>query len=858
MPYVMNGCGTWYYGKKNLETYEGRCRACGKDGNLRSYDTTLYFVLLFIPVFPLKKRHIIDECPQCKRHFALAPTEWQRIRDEEISKAFQEFRANPKTEELAKNALTRCVAYRERERFAELVVEVKKIFPRSTDLLISIGQMQIFLGLLDDAEKTFSNILQLDPINEVASEGLAETYIRMLKPEKAEPLLSHIIDIGIPDKAFYFNWLAGSYQAVGKHSEALESLKCTSELVPQIEGDNSYKKMRRISEKHLATGKSIKPDWLRTYGKIISSQSRDVSGRIARTVPYVIFSALLITYLISACWIGQHRQVYLVNGLKKAYSVRVNSKELKLVPLRPMPLQIQEGLLRIEPVKPDDTLSPVSVNVTTNFFTRPFVTRTFVLNPDKTAIIVRQTMHYIPKNEEAASTPENKYECHANKQCHIFGSVNYLFEPYPDTIKMQSSSSVAKTRLYILGQDGDISYEERIAAYVQNVEKEQAIGYLEGLLKYDPQSVMLIYKLAEMAAPETFLTIAKPYLAQRPVCIHWHRAYQDMVEKTDPDENLESKYNSLLRAEPNNKPLQYLAGRVSRDTNESFRLMSSAASLPNPVPQAWGALCYAYMSNGEFKNALEAIRKAHELDPNDESFRNQLLRSLVACKVWNEALKLVKKERPSGSSDVSDILAEATVLSQAGRLDEAQKLISSQFERLYGSADIPALKKHKAAIDNWVLYVSGAYEQAVRSHIQLGEKWWEMVQSIQDGNMPQAERISQEGNFVKLQDHTLLYIGETLAGRKSEASGHLDALVSCLEKDSWEHRRFAKALKTGVETDPKTVLSLPMQVEEKRVILLAMAFRYPNYRKQYLDMALRLWYDGTPPIHFVKKLSELQ
>ena len=95
-----------------------------------------------------------------------------------------------------------------------------------------------------------------------------------------------------------------------------------------------------------------------------------------------------------------------------------------------------------------------------------------------------------------------------------------------------------------------------------------------------------------------------------------------------------------------------------------------------------------------------------------------------------------------------------------------------------------------------------------------------------------------------------------MAGRQAEASSHLDAVVSLLEKDSWEHRQFAAALKSGEEKDPNDLLSLQMEVEEKRVVLLAMAFRFANYKKQYLDMALRLWYDETPPIHFVKWLSE--
>ncbi|MHC4213958.1 MAG: hypothetical protein ACYSWP_11350 [Planctomycetota bacterium] len=858
MPYVMNGCGTWYYGKKNLEAYEGRCRACGTDGNLRSYDTTLYFVFFFIPVLPLKKRHIIDDCPLCKRHFAFAPAQWQRIKEEEINKAFEEFRADPRNEDLAKTVLTRCVSYRDRERFAGFATEVARFFPANKELLISIGQMQIFLGLLDDAEKTFLRVRQLDPKNEVAREGLAEVYIRMLKPEKAEPLLAHIMDQGIPDKVYYFNRLAGAYQALGRHSQALESLDCALNLVPQLEKDKMYKKMRRTSDKHLVTGKEIKPQWLQAKGQMVSSEKRDVSGRIARTIPYIIFSALMLTYLISAFWIGEHRQVYIVNGLKKPYSVRINGQNLRLIPLHPIPIQIEEGSLRIEPVKGCNTLEPASVEIITNFFSRPFVTRTFVLNPDKAAIITRQTTHYIAKDRKSATVPKNKTEFFANKQLYTFGSVDYLFKPFPVTIKVESSSATERSRLYIFGQDGDLTEAERLAIYLQQVDKEESVLYLKERLKHEPQSVILIFGFVQLVDPETFIATARPYLAQRPVYIHWHRAYQNVADKTSQSDKLETEYLNMLRAEPNDKTLQYLAGRASHNINEYVQLMNSAASPPNPLPRAMGALCYAYMGNGKFKNALEMIRKAHELDPQDAFFKDQLIKALIACKAWDEVLELITKEQRRYPKNYSYILSEATILSQSGRFDEAKKRINSSFEAFYGSSDHPVLKTRKAELDNRILYTSGAYKQAIGSWIQLRDKWFEMAQAIQDGNMAQAEQIYRDNDFTKLLDHTLLYIGEVLADRQAEASSHLDALVSLLEKDSWQHRRFAEALKSGVEKDPNELLSLPMGIEEKRVVLLTMAFRFPNYKKQYLDMALRLWYEETPPVHLIKWLSELK
>jgi len=56
MPVTYNGIGTHYYGKKNLEKRPGPCPHCNRAVELTSYDTRLWFVIFFIPVFPLGRK----------------------------------------------------------------------------------------------------------------------------------------------------------------------------------------------------------------------------------------------------------------------------------------------------------------------------------------------------------------------------------------------------------------------------------------------------------------------------------------------------------------------------------------------------------------------------------------------------------------------------------------------------------------------------------------------------------------------------------------------------------------------------------------------------------------------------------
>ncbi len=856
MPHVVNGCGTWYYGKQNLETYDGICRFCGKAGKLRAYDTTMYIVFCFIPIFPLKKRRVIDECPHCKRHYALSPGKWQEVKGKDIQEAMEKYHSDPTNAELAKAALAKHLVYRERENFLELAEEVKAGFPNHTEMYSAIGQLEMALGFLEEAEQTFLEIQQFDPANEEAREDLAEVYIQKLEPENAEPHLAHILEKGIPDKVSHYIRLAGAYQGIGQHQRALEILDLCRNLVPFIEKEKIYRKMQKQSKKHLMSGKRMVPKWLQLDMAAGGGGGRDLSGRLARQIPLLILAAVISIYLISAIRTGENRKIYLVNGLAEEYSVRVNGQEHRLMPLQPTGIKTGEGLIEVEPVKGNMLPEPMSVTIKTNFFTRPFVKKTYILNPDKVAILAKDKIFYVPDNQPVFSSQEPVCEFFSNQSLYCFGKVNYLFERFPGTIKLSGNKSEHRTRLYVLGQDGDLSYESRLAAYLEYAGTEKMKQYIQARLKFTPQDPTLIYLLSQTGEPEVFRTVSKPFLEQRPVCMHWHRAYQDWKEKQGEDEGLAAEYMALLATEPDNKILQYLAGRVTHNTDEQLRLIGQAAGEPDPLPQALVALCYHYMSQAEYQRSLSYIRQACKLEPDNQDYQHYLLKALAACQEWDTALKMIRELREQNPEMNQYALQEAYLLAQTGRLEEAKQEINQYVEGIYGTVDHEQKTKDKESLNNYLLYIAGSHPEAIQAFIAMGSRSYEIIQAIEEGDMEKAETISKTQEPLSQQDHVLLYVGEKRAGREEQAKAHLDAIVESLAKGSYEQRRYGEALKTGEAADHKELLRFAMEVEEKRILLLAMAYRFPEQQKEYLDLACRLFYDKTFPYHFVKALAE--
>ena len=100
MPQTINGIGTWYYGKRNIHRLRNVCSQCGAVGDLESYDTSLYFVVFFVPLIPLARRRVLEACPSCNRHRMVPLKEWQRTKEANVAAALEKHFGTPEQPKL--------------------------------------------------------------------------------------------------------------------------------------------------------------------------------------------------------------------------------------------------------------------------------------------------------------------------------------------------------------------------------------------------------------------------------------------------------------------------------------------------------------------------------------------------------------------------------------------------------------------------------------------------------------------------------------------------------------------------------------------------------------------------------------
>src|SRR5215218_1530734 len=127
MPSTINGIGTRYYGQKNVQLRPAACPHCGRGVELKSYDTRLWFVVVFIPIVPLARKRIVDQCPSCTRHYAVDAEKWETSKQLDVSGALDKYRASP-TPEAAMETHQALLSYHEFEQATVFAQNMRQTF----------------------------------------------------------------------------------------------------------------------------------------------------------------------------------------------------------------------------------------------------------------------------------------------------------------------------------------------------------------------------------------------------------------------------------------------------------------------------------------------------------------------------------------------------------------------------------------------------------------------------------------------------------------------------------------------------------------------------------------------------------
>ena len=841
MPQIVNGCGTWYYGKRNYEEYPGTCHSCGQVTTLASYDTRLYVVALMIPIIPLGRRRIIEKCAVCSRHMALSLKEWQ-VAQERAQTTIQRYRTARGEVQLAEDCLHACVSYRDQQTFVDLAEDMARDFSANARMLLLLAAGYEVFGRPADSERLLRASLALDNIDETR-ETLADCLLRQGRPAEAEPLLEHIITQGIPDRVDHLYFLAQSWQMKGEHERALAVLNQCETLMPQITEDQTFVALREASRQRLGTHTAVKPE------KIVRKVKRAGAWKKFVRIAPVVVALAAIVYIAVALFQAQRPAVYLVSGMDREYHVRLDGTSYTLPPNSIIKATLAEGDAMLQVLDSIDPLPAETLSLHSDVLTRPFSRTVFVVNPDQAALLHRSKVYYgngqVPDQEDALFAGQTLYQ---------FDGIDAPFEELPESvISSFSIGTPSRDGLYLLSREQDMSLNTRALLLLQTVGQDHLVQIIKRQLAFNPNDENLLALLNAMAAPEDAAQFLNNHLHERPLRVHWHRAYQEAMSVLKRDEETAKLYADMLETAPDDPEFLYLAARASLDRRNAIELCHRAIDLGGAVgrPHMW--LLTYYMATGQFELAIQHGAEALRLQPDNASTRAYYSRALLAGAQYVAALEVILPTTRQPYPDCIDPYRNLIYAhSQLGHAEEAREA-TKQFRTALDVLAPEDVTKWIRSVQADTLYSRGEIDTFLQREDQSDLQDLNFAVAVTRGDPAAAERTLAE-DTVSADQHLILYLAAWLKGESDTADRHLAEAIELLAHGDWDSRAFAEALAGKDDFCSAAVNDAFAPYGDKAVYLAAIATLNNECRESCAAMAKRLNFDRRFPHRLVDQV----
>lgn len=673
MPTTINGIGTRYYGRKNRTAREGTCRTCGRAGKLESHDTRLWFVILFIPIIPLGRKRVIDNCPHCLHHFVADAGAFEAAREEETAEALERFRANP-SPEAALEAHAKLMSYRDYRRAAEFRRGAIECFPDDPAMIaVLAGHLEHF-GIDDEAEDLHERVLELRPDSPEARVGVAQRRRKEGDLDEARRHLSFLEAPGAGEKypLVPLQLLSEAYQKAGRHEEVLAISGHILRELPDVGRQHAFRKFVKSSEKAAGSAESLLPESRRTIRGLFDKEDNAYSPRQRAWIKWgFIGGAALAGLLISNEYIRRNRTLHVANASGKPMQVSVDDGDpITVDGLGKIPLA--EGTHRVQVSGPFEESHEVVVE--SGFFDRWFRKPVWVLNPGGEAVLAEWTLHYAEQPLPASRRLiVGEFIVHRPH-------VDYPFEAPPGQLKVKKrEKEVVKTQIeWVDDPDADVEAIRELAA----ANPGTAMAFGERRLRRDPDRLDLLEAYLQ-AIPRDQVSRGEEFLAtgldRRPVAVQWHRIYQQVADFNGHADAALAHYDAMVKAEPSDGRLLYLRGRIDPDPAREGEFFRRAIEADPKEPWPWYALALEAGAAGHWDESLEAFRKAEGLGMQEEVLESLDLEHIARLAKGDlEALDVeYRAQLAANPLKLSAIIFLCEVLAGQGKADEIEPAVAA-------------------------------------------------------------------------------------------------------------------------------------------------------------------------------------
>ncbi len=845
MPQVINGIGTWYWGKKNLHGVNSVCESCGRSGELLSYDTRSYVVVFFVPIIPLGRKRVLEECPACRKHRVVKYKDWRQLKDVDLPAAIDAFRASPQDREKCAEAINMCVAAQDVEALDEATRIAAVSLATDAEMQGLLGSAHEYFSSFERAEEAFraSITAQDDPD---LRNALSRTLLHLERPDDAWEMIAHDLNESPNMRGGLALLIAESYQTWGMHDAAQTVLDQTIDVLPHLATDKDYKKLRKSATKYQGTDKKLKPKLLKVP-KSKAKKGKSIGRYVKLGFLAIVLGVGVMTFSIASLERQKSRKVHVVNGLDVPYRVSIAGTTIKLHPKGRKVLKLAEGDISVSPNKYDISIPDETVNIQSGFFTRLFDDDVYVINPDRTALLFWEKVEY---SVRVVDDVDYEYAYHCGKLLHRISDVDYPFESLPRTISTDSSGAVYKSRLEFL-RDWTVATTGGVLQ--SEVNEQAALDFLARYAEYGSDSETTLGLAGALLPREQLLALIERLRQLRPVRVEAHRIYQYMAYQTQDADDIIAEYRSFLADEPTDASRAYLLGRVAANPDESEQLMKQSVRGDPPCPRAYISLAYKRLGTGRFEEALEIIEKGRALAPKHSYMQYQYVECLAANGRLDEALKEVQNVHSTLLAFTNDQLYYYC-------LSEDRSLLDRYVKRVLGEQADPSdsgfAERFKAISKFMTAYVDGDVERAIEASKSVDDSVTTLAHAIMSDDLSAAGNVLDTDPSMESIHALLLSLLLADKGDEVGARHYEDVARTKMHDSGFDERRMAGWLAGDSLPTEDEVIRCALDCELKSVALVAMARKLPESSERFLELANKISFDRRFPHLTITELIE--
>jgi|GEM_PF-6284964 len=836
MPHVVNGCGTWYYGRGNKIAYQGVCEQCQSHTTMEAYDTRLYVVVVFVPIIPLGKKRIIDDCKACRRHRAIPYKAWVEL-NERLGQTRTDFESDPTSDEKLELAVQASVSFRDLNSLRNLAGLIDKQESPSAKACFWLGIGFCQFHQYDEAKKYLSQSLAIEEDVET-KEVLGEVHLNQNQPELAEPLLRHIVTDGISDRAHLIYHLGMCWQFSGNHDRALDTFKQVERLAPHLVDDEKFKTIRGESEKRRGTTVSV------DAGKVLQKQKTAENWRKFFKIAPAALVVLLLGYLATCFIMGSSRTVHLANGLNVPYDITINDESYHLLPYQTIDMKVAEGAIQID--YPDARLgtAPAEVTINTPLWTRPFNDTVFVINPDRAAMFVKEYVAYAGQFDNP-HIPND--ELITSALLHTLDDIDHPFEAPPNSISMDRGDVEIRSILKLQIPSNEMGYRVTTMLIAQ-IDNAAAIEGAKQHVRMGSNLADALDVLATLGDKQDLKAFLTETANQQPDQLEIQLAYITAKDQANELTEVHTAYEQRAMAHPDNAVYQFLAAATDPSEKAAVDRCKALYAKGNLPPPAREWLAKRLLACGEFGEVVTICEKLIVEQYDNWTAVNMAIVALLALERYDDAI------RHTGQAEMMDHqLAWRTFAQEAyiyGLRDDAAGIerVQNRLARKFNIFAPVLIKEFQDSIAANLAYSRQDFTNAAA--LYAGCTSYETLKfrgAIIAEDLATAEKIFDAIEEKDASDYADIYLLARKLGDDEASKRSLKRLVSLLEDGPGSQRLLAKALKDPDAVNWEDVLAILDGSASKATLLTVLGDAVPSHRVACFAMARTLNFDRRYP-----------